>query len=135
MVQFYFLSILFNVITGLLLLNGNDGNEIFEGNILSSMSNESFKFILGILSIVMGVLKLLSPTDGDMPVLGDLAPALTGLMGGFILCFEYYMGHTTLATTSVNTIDALFIKNEKLFGILSLAAAALHFLFPKVLFL
>ncbi|MDR2093891.1 MAG: hypothetical protein LBP76_00005 [Treponema sp.] len=133
MVQFYFLSILFNAVTGLLLLNGSDEDEIFEGNILTSVSNESFKFILGILSIVMGVLKLLS-SMGETPFFGDLVPALTGFLGGFILCFEYYKTHTTLETTSLNTIDIIFIKNKKLFGILSLAAAAIHFLFPTWLF-
>jgi hypothetical protein len=135
MIQFYFLSILFNAVTGLLLLNGSDEDEIFEGNILSSINNETFKFIMGILSAVMGVLKLLSSMDGDMPVLGDLVPALAGMLGGFILCSEYYLIHTTLETASFNTIDAVFIKNRKLFGIFILAVAAAHFLFPKVLFL
>ncbi|MDR1904015.1 MAG: hypothetical protein LBQ88_17230 [Treponema sp.] len=135
MIQFYFLSVLFNIITGLLLLSSNDGDEIFEGNILSAINNETFKFITGILAMAMGVLKLLSSTEGDMPVLGDLVPALAGLIGGFILCFEYYMSHTTLETSALNTIDSIFVKNKKLFGILALAAAVLHFLFPKVLFL
>jgi hypothetical protein len=135
MIQFYFLSVLFNAITGLLLLNGDGEDEIFEGNILSSINNETFKFIMGILSAVMGVLKLLSSMDGDMPVLGDLVPALTGVLGGFILCVEYYLARTTLETASFNTIGAVFIRNRKLFGILALAAAALHFLFPKVLFI
>jgi hypothetical protein len=126
---------LFNAITGLLLLNGNDEDEIFEGDILSSINNETFKFIMGILSMVMGVLKLLSSMDGDMPVLGDLVPALVGMLGGFILCSEYYLTHTTLETASFSMIDTVFIKNKKLFGILALAAAVLHFLFPKVLFL
>jgi hypothetical protein len=135
MIQFYFLSVLLNAVAGLILLNeGGEGDRIFEGDIFKTVNNDTFKLIIGIASLVTGLLKLLSATEGDIPIVGDLVPALTGLISGYILCFDYYASHSTL-DSQTNSMAMFFISGKKLFGIAAVAAAALHFLFAKVLFL
>jgi hypothetical protein len=130
MIQFYFLSVLLNAVAGLILVNeGGEGDRIFEGDI-----NDTFKLIIGVASLATGLLKLLSATEGDIPIVGDLVPALTGLISGFILCFDYYASNSTL-DVQPNSIAMFFMGSKKLFGLAAIAAALLHFLFPKVLFL
>jgi hypothetical protein len=81
------------------------------------------------------LLKLLSSTRGDIPVIGDIVPALVGLGGGFILIFEYYNTRSALNTEKSEKL-ALFVEsNKRWMGFIVLASAALHFLFPGVLFL
>ncbi|MDR2921825.1 MAG: hypothetical protein LBU85_00605, partial [Treponema sp.] len=94
MIQLYFLSILCNGLSGYILFSGGgEENETIEnsaGKLRFSIHNVTFQFVLGILSAVTGVLKLLSPIENRVPILGDIVPALAGIAGGFILIFGHY---------------------------------------------
>jgi hypothetical protein len=57
------------------------------------------------------------------------------MAGGLILVFEYYQEHSTLAPENTEKIERVLVKNKRVFGFLSLAVAALHFLLPRALFL
>lgn len=136
MIQIYFLSIFFNVLAGYTLVSEDDKNalEIRPG---FSLKDETTRLILGILSMVTGVLKLLSSVDGDIPILGDLFPAAAGFAAGFILVYSYYRNRNTVDQEKENreTFVQILLKNKKIIGFIAIAAAALHFLFPRVLFL
>ena len=142
MVQFYFLSIVLNALAGYILISGDESGVLeFKGGF--SLKDETFRLIVGILSVITGLLKLLSVIEGDVPVLGDLVPALAGFLSGFILIFEYYRNRSSLEK-SVDAeseseyserIDRILVRNKKIIGVAALAAAVLHFLFPKVLLL
>jgi hypothetical protein len=135
MIQFYLLSILFNATAGYILtVEDEDGADIETGPRLSANS-ETFRLILGILTMAAGLLKLLSPTQGDIPVVGDLVPALLGLLSGFVLVFSYYRNKTSLESETVDNFWQIVAKNKRWLGFMAMASAALHFLFPSVLFL
>jgi len=135
MIQFYFLSILLNALAGYILFTGDDGN-VLEFKNDFSMKDETFKLVVGILTAVTGLLKLLSPVEGDVPVVGDLVPAIAGLLAGFLLIFGYYQNRSTMEPSEhAEKIDRILMKNRKIIGVLALIAAVLHFLFPKVLLL
>jgi hypothetical protein len=136
MVQLYFLSILCNALSGYVLFTGND-NETAEKS-LSFAENPTFNLVLGILSAVTGVLKLLSPTVDKIPIIGDLVPALSGIAAGLVLIFGIYRQGTSSVSTSTNSLDSLavtFLSFRKPLGLGLLAVAVLHFLFPQALFL
>jgi hypothetical protein len=136
MIQFYFLSILLNGLTGYMLGFGADEPDgSITASVRPSLSNDTFRLILGILAAVTGLLKLLSPTEGDIPVIGDLIPALLGLGAGFILVFGYYRERSTVEAENVNRLADFLDRHKKWIGFVLLAATALHFLFPKALFL
>jgi hypothetical protein len=136
MVQFYFLSIVLNATVGYTLIRGDGpGEGDLRPGLYFSLGPGTPRLILGILSALTGLLKVLSSVEGDIPVAGDLVPALAGFAGGFSLIFEYYQERSTVETDSSKNIEQALIKNKKLIGCLSLVAAALHFLFPRVLFL
>lgn len=176
MAQFYFLSILFNIIAGLILaygetfikkstalkVAGNPDEEHLEQEDdfdsefgddepeakseenskapgwtkpLFSFDNEVFRLILGILSVLVGVMKLLSVFRGDIPVIGDLLPCLAGLAGGFSLLLEYYQSTGSREINLPAIIDTIFIKRRNILGYVCIVAGVLHFIFPQVVIL
>jgi hypothetical protein len=80
-------------------------------------------------------LKILSSIRGDIPVLGDLLPALAGGAAGFTLLLEFYRSHTTVMNETLDKLEATFLKNGFLVGIFSMITGIIHFLIPTVLFL
>jgi hypothetical protein len=136
MIQFYFLSILLNAAAGFVLFtnNGGGGASTIEAEIRFSLQNETFRLILGIAGAVTGLLKLLSPVQGDIPVVGDLVPAATGLVTGFILLFDYYHGRSFFEEGD-SRMTQIITVNRKWIGFVAMIAAILHFIFPQVLLL
>lgn len=149
MLQFYFLSILLNLLTGLVLLYAdifseeqkskakaqNDGGrlkELFSNT--AFFENRTFLLIVGILSVFTGLMKFLSVVRNDIPVVGDLLPALAGLFGGFSIVVAYYLMTTTQENLLPDMVQNIFVKGHKYIGIFCIIAALLHFVFPGALF-
>jgi hypothetical protein len=131
MIQFYFLSVFLNALAGYILAGGDEQGELgIKGGF--SLSDETVRLVLGILCVVTGLLKLLSPAEGGLPVLGDLIPALIGILAGFILVLEYYRSHATVESGEADRFYEGFSRNKKLFGFIAVISAVLHFLFPGV---
>lgn len=192
MLQFYFLSILFNLVTGLILVNRIDESSekglvlAGEGNADASTVSDSqakkkskseqkneesqeqaenhtenavslkhskakklqnefrktslfesktFRLVLGILTGLTGILKFISVIKTDVPVVGDLLPALIGIAGSFCLLLEYYINAATIEVTLPEAVKRIFVKNSNIIGFLSIVIAVIHFIFPTVLFL
>jgi hypothetical protein len=135
MLQFYFLSILCNAAAGFVLFRNEEYPVSDDPRFRFSIHNESFRLSLGILVCVTALLKILSVVQGDIWVIGDLIPALAGILSGFILIFEYYRHHSDIESEKSEKLEIFFEKNRKWIGILAMASAALHFLFPTVMFL
>ncbi|GHV71270.1 hypothetical protein AGMMS49928_22330 [Spirochaetia bacterium] len=136
MLQFFFLSILLNGIAGYVLISDDAaaGNGV-EGGFRLSISPGSPRLILGLLTAFTGLLKVLSVIEKDIAVIGDIVPALAGLAAGSVLILEYYRDHSSIESENNEKVGLILIKNRKLIGFISLAAAALHFFIPQVLFL
>jgi hypothetical protein len=134
MIQFYFLSVFLNALAGYALALGDEQGEL---GIKSgfSLSDETVRLVLGILCMVTGLLKLLSPAESGLPILGDLLPAAAGLLTGFAMVLEYYHSHATVESDQAGRLYERFSRNKKLLGFIAIVSAALHFLFPGVLLL
>jgi len=136
MEQLYFLSIIFNALTGLILVFGDviEGEPAAKG-IRLFISSGGFRLVLGILAAITGFLKFLSPFK--TPILGDLIPALAGITAGFILVFGFYRENTSKRDDGGNLdrIGDTLLLYKKAVGVLLLVVAVLHFLFPRALFL
>ncbi|MFP3089801.1 hypothetical protein LQZ21_05685 [Treponema sp. TIM-1] len=136
MIQFYFLSIFFNVVSGYVLaMEDKEREGLIETGPYFSLNNETVRLVLGILTLVSGLLKLLSSIQGDIPVIGDLLPAVLGLLVGFILVFDYYRTKTSIGSEKSELVEGIIAKNKRWLGFAAIASALLHFLFPTVLFL
>ena len=147
MLQFYFLSVLLNLITGLILFcsEKNVSKEIAsteevqpevqeKNDVLGFMDNKNFKLVLGVLSVLVGLMKLLSVVQNDVPVIGDLLPSAAGLVGGFCILLDFYKNSSTVEMNP-NKFVQFVSENQKSIGIFCIVVAVLHFIFPKVLFL
>jgi len=135
MIQFYFLSIVLNFCAGYALSFDREARTGALEGIRSIFRDETLRLVLGVLTMSVGVFKLLSVVRGDFPVVGDLVPSAAGLLSGFALLLEYYREKTTLHELFSDRLDRIFVKNRKWLGIGAILAAVAHFLFPTVLFL
>ena len=135
MIQFYFLSILFNAIAGYALVVETDSRGSVLDGLKTYALDETFRLVVGVMTMAVGFFKLLSVVRGDIPVVGDLVPAAAGLSAGFGLIFEFYRTRSTLEGHGSEKIEHIFVRNRKWFGYLAMASAGAHFLFPTVLFL
>jgi uncharacterized membrane protein HdeD (DUF308 family) len=132
MLPVYFLSIALNALCGYVLAFGN---EAADSKALSmSLNNNKVRLMLGGLSFITGILKILSPVTGNVPVVGDLFPALVGLAGGFILVFEFYHRPSENPNWAEQT-GKIIKKYRKIIGFAAIAAAALHLFFYPVILL
>ena len=138
MIQLYFLSILFNGLIGFLLIITDTGkNDSIESSMKISLSSGGPRLVLGIAAAVTGFLKLLSPVEKQVPILGDLIPAAAGIAAGFMIIFGFYREHSSHIEKEgqLDRIGDTFLRYKKIAGIILLAVALLHFLFPTALFL
>jgi hypothetical protein len=150
MIQLYFLSILFNAVTGFVLVTDSDdlslNHQDSEGKAGFSLHNETFRLILGILTAITGILVLLSPytvliiKDGipisrGIPVIGDLVPSLVGIAAGFSLIWSFYRERSSFAGGKLEHLGETFLKYKKWLGFAVIVIAVLHFLFPQALLL
>jgi hypothetical protein len=133
MLQLYLLSILLNAVSGFALLWGYSGEEnALERELHFSFQNGTFRLVLGVLTLVTGLLKLLSPVRG-IPVLGDLVPALAGLGSGFLLLLASRQGRAGFDNDGQSLkITGTVARNRKWVGFAALGAAAIHFIFPQI---
>ena len=135
MLPIYSLSILINSLVGLILIIGNE--EADTGGFSFSLNNETIRLVAGFIALITGVLKILSPVAGNVPIVGDLFPALTGIAGGLILIFEFYRNKApdSSALDYMERIAAIIMRNRKLSGIVCLGVSAIHLIFYPVIFL
>ena len=132
MLQFYFLSVALNAMAGYFLFFRSE-DEDPQSQTGFSLHNETVKFSVGVLSALTGLLKLFSPVGGTIPVLGDLIPAISGILCGFILIHEFYKSRTTIEDSEhTEKISGFLLVNRKIIGAIALIASVLHFLFPRV---
>jgi hypothetical protein len=137
MMQLYFLSIVFNGLTGLLFIFGDFRKDNAEEHSAPfSFDGDGFRLILGILTALTGILKLLSPVKG-IPILGDLIPAAAGIVAGFALIFGFYRQHSSQVDTegTISHFGEFFLIHQKVAGVTLLIVALLHFIFAEAFIL
>ncbi|RKX77342.1 MAG: hypothetical protein DRP87_09440 [Spirochaetes bacterium] len=136
MFQFYFLAIIVNLLAGIALsIEYIQDKASWLSMFKDFFTNNNFRLTLGILAFIVGIFKLLSVVEDDIPVVGDIFPALAGIVMGLTLASEYYKGRSTVSSPTVDFIDRALIKNKTAVGIAGIISAALHFIFPKILLL
>ena len=133
MVQFYALSVLINFLAGLVLVfESKEDRPASITKIIEIVQQKSVMFTMGILALVVGVLKILTPTAGDVPVVGDIIPAITGLLVGGVLLIDFFKTSSELNSETVDRIHGIFQQNRKYVGMAAIITAFLHFLMPGV---
>jgi hypothetical protein len=137
MYQLYFLSIIVNLIVGIVLARSVVAGKFPPvGNFLQTVNETGlFRLVGGIAAVAVGILKLLLVTEGDVLILGDLVPALAGIIVGAILLFEYSRQKPLSFPSWLMRVADFLIAGQTVWGIIAVAAAVLHFFFNRALFL
>jgi len=131
MIQLYFLSILCNGLAGYVLFSNNNNTE----KLPFSLNNSTFVLVLGILSAVTGVLKILSPVRGSF-LIGDLLPGSAGIIAGLALIFGIYRQNEVNAKPGqLDKIGYNLLAFKKPIAIGLMASALLHFIFGEIILL
>ncbi len=135
--QIYFLSILSNIVAGLAL--GYDRlktplrlDTVFDEELFAQ---PGVRLSIGLVAFVVGFLKLLSVTPGDVAVIGDLLPAAAGLLMGFALVFDYYQERVAVRSGTIESIQGLVSRYGATLGTAGIVVAVVHFFLFRVLFL
>lgn len=137
MMQFYFLSIITNITAGLALTSDYLSERMPSLTPLRNFFLRTrVRAVTGGAAFIVGFLKLLIySTAMDVPVVGDLLPALAGMGAGFSLIFDMYKDRARLSAHTIESIERAVLTYRIPLGLSAMAAATLHFLLPGALFL
>ena len=137
MYQVYLLSVVTLVLASVALGYDRLDERFKIGSFLNDtvIKGAGFQLGLGIVTLVVGVFQLLTVAEGDVKVVGDLIPALTGIVLGGTLIVIYYKEKTTEESRTLDQLDRFFVQNASNLAYVGLVVAGLHFLLHRVLFL
>jgi hypothetical protein len=143
MSQFYLLSIVSIFLSGFVLSGDYLGAKVPAlGTFRAWLENRGAALALGRLTAVIGFLKFFVRAPNDtVPVAGDLLPAIAGLAVGATLFFEALLRKPSTpagAAQQERPVDryAKAVLTYRIpLGIVCVAIALLHFLFPQAVIL
>ena len=141
MVQIYFLLVLLNISTGLVLARSGLKRSLGPWDSwFLPFENKLIRGLLGVLTFLTGFLGLIFVLPGDQIFLGDLFPSVTALLGGTLLVLEYYhkdpvAEEASEAVPETTKIEDFLVSNKIIIGVVCLTFGLLHFFSPSVVFL
>lgn len=143
MPQFYLLTVVSTVVAGLALSSDYLGTKSeFFGSFRFLRQNRSIQITAGLVTAVIGVLKLIFRSPGERIVFaGDLLPAAVGIILGIILIGEAFRQHPKAegqperVEKSVEKVTEAIMPYRVPVGIAGVVVGLLHFVFPRILFL
>ncbi len=133
MVQVYFFLTLVNILGGVTLASAYF-EEKFALQGMKVFQIPLYRKVLGIVALIIGFLGLLSVLPGDIPIIGNLLPALAALMTGAGLFMES-LADTETSPEWSQQFKAFLTNNATLIGFGAIALGFLHFLFPSTILL
>ncbi len=137
MVQFYFLAVCLNIIGGMILAAPSFEEKFpFLLNMKQALvEKQPGRVIFVLLLLITGLFKILSVTKGDIPVVGDLLPALSLFLLACTLIVDFLAEKSSVEGTMVHSLEGILVKNGRIIGVSAVIIGILHFIFPGVLFL
>lgn len=137
MYQLFFLSVATNLVAGYLLSHSFLREKIGAQNVFDDdfLTNRTVYTFVGTVAAIVGVLRIVFVTPGDVVVLGDLFPALVGLTAGVTLVLIAYLDRVDAPFAFAQRIGTVLGDRRTAVGIVAIIVGVLHFFLPGVLFL
>jgi hypothetical protein len=136
MPQIYLLTILTCLLTGGVFAADMLEQKAPVLSFLKRMQDRGSQSLLGIVVFIFGIVKLFipSPTETSL-VLGDLLPALVGIVGGGILTIEALYRDRDIVPPFMASVIAIRKQYASGLGILFILIGLLHLILPGVILL
>ena len=137
MLQFYFLSILANLLAGTALASEYLGAKLPSFASLKELfAKKTFRITVGFSAAIIGIIKLIIRAPGNaVPVAGDLLPALAGIGMGLALLVDFFRQRVSKPSEALEKAEKIAMTYRLPVGIAGLATAVLHFIFPATVIL
>ncbi len=135
MLQFYFLSIVSNLLAGISLSADWIAQKMASVvPLAAALSGRTAKLISGLASLLVGFGTLFVPEEGPL-IIGDLFPSVVGMAMGIALLFEVFRQDAVLPVERSEKTERSPVGYRTTLGMLGIAAAVLHFFLPERPFL
>lgn len=137
MIHLYVVSVITLCLAGTALASPLIDEKITFPKLLSRdmLERPNFRLIIGVLTFLGGFLQFLFVPFADLAVIGNLFPALGGIIAGFSLMLLFYQSKATVISEGLEKVIQVFIGNRDVIGVLALVIALLHFLFAPAILL
>ena len=137
MYQVYFLSVVTLVLASVSAGFDRFDEQIRVGAFFSRdlFTSPGFRLGLGLITALVGFLKFIVVAGSGTVIVGDLLPAVAGIVLGATLTMMFYKAKATVESDTAATLERLLIGNASNFAMLGLLIAVLHLLLPRVIFL
>ena len=137
MSQFYLLSIVSTLLSGFVLSGDYLGARVPAlATFRAWLESRGAALTLGLATAIIGFLKLFIRAPGDsVAVVGDLLPALAGLAVGLTLFFEAMLRKPAASEGKVEKVAKAVLTYRVPVGLVGVAIAVVHFLFPRAVIL
>jgi hypothetical protein len=130
--QIYFLVVLSNILAGAVLCAEYIKEKIPPlAGLIDILQGKEVKFVTGIVALVAGVFKFISPLG--IIIVGDLIPALSSCGLGIVMLLDFFKESTTTTPSeTIDKVDGLVENYKNLIGGVGLGIAVVHFFFAGV---
>lgn len=137
MAQFYLLSVLSLLLAGSLAASGFLTERMASLAALSDLAERrSVAMTVGVLALAVGILKFFLRAPGDgVAVVGDLLPALAGIVTGGVLLLAQSQRPGERDPELPRSQTQMLVEYRNPIGLVGLLVGLLHFLFPATVIL
>jgi hypothetical protein len=135
MIQAYFFLVFSNLILGTMVVaEKNKEKSPFFSKLSELVEVEIVRVVMGIIGVVSGIFGLIAVLN-DVPVIGNLVPALTSIALGMIFVMEYYSNRSPDSQSAIPALEGILVSNKAIIGYIGLGAGLLHFFAAEALFI
>ncbi|BCR21596.1 hypothetical protein [Borrelia sp. HM] len=136
MLQIYFISVLVNILGGIVLAFPILREQfkfliIFEDFVNIIQDNKKVRSIFGIVSLIVSIFEIIIPYD--LPIIGNLLPAISLFLIGFI--FRQKIPVILQNNKECGKFKCFIENNKKVIGIFALIIGIIHFFAARAPFL
>ncbi|AYE36047.1 hypothetical protein DB313_00785 [Borrelia turcica IST7] len=135
MLQMYFISVLLNILGGIVLAFPFLREKfkffiIFEEFVNLINDNKNIRSIFGSVFLVASIFEIITPYS--LPIIGNLLPAISLFFIGFIFFLSQKIPTNIQNNKEYGKFKSLLESNKKLIGVFSIIIGIIHFFAAKV---
>ena len=138
MFQIYLLTVLTTLLAGLALAAGFLAERFPRiSDFTEFTANAVYRLIVGVLSLLIGVINAFSTYPGDIAVLGELFPSLAGLTAGILLIVQFITsksdeGSASRAADLADRVERFSGPYTAAVGLAVMIVGILHAILPEL---